>query len=228
MHPRHAPRTPRAEIFIHVSSPTIPAAWRRTYRGGVGGPRVRRAHAPGATTSGVADRACTGAGGARAEERPPPQQRVLDALAQALLAAHSTGRTRRRVPEGQGPAAVRRWSGLDSAKRVQPLSDLAAGHLQGPARTVSQVRTTSFLWSRRVANARMTVTRRPARRRSAGASLGLGRRPRMRPRTALALVRRRTTLVGVLLVAVSTTSATALTVSSSLRFISRTPWEARP
>ena len=29
MIPRHAPRTPRAEIFIHVASPTIPAAWRR-------------------------------------------------------------------------------------------------------------------------------------------------------------------------------------------------------
>ena len=27
MHPRRAPRTPRAEIFIHVASPTIPAAW---------------------------------------------------------------------------------------------------------------------------------------------------------------------------------------------------------
>lgn len=27
MHPRHAPSTPRAEIFIHVASPTIPAAW---------------------------------------------------------------------------------------------------------------------------------------------------------------------------------------------------------
>jgi 5-methylcytosine-specific restriction endonuclease McrA len=27
MHPRRAPRTPRAEIFIHVSSPTIPTAW---------------------------------------------------------------------------------------------------------------------------------------------------------------------------------------------------------
>ena len=27
MHPRHVPRTPRAEIFIHVASPTIPAAW---------------------------------------------------------------------------------------------------------------------------------------------------------------------------------------------------------
>ncbi len=27
MHPRHAPRTPRAEIFIRVASPTIPAAW---------------------------------------------------------------------------------------------------------------------------------------------------------------------------------------------------------
>src|SRR3954465_16057446 len=28
MHPRRAPRSPRAEIFIHVASPTIPAAWR--------------------------------------------------------------------------------------------------------------------------------------------------------------------------------------------------------
>ena len=27
MHPRRAPRTPQAEIFIHVASPTIPAAW---------------------------------------------------------------------------------------------------------------------------------------------------------------------------------------------------------
>ena len=27
MHPRRAPSTPRAEIFIHVASPTIPAAW---------------------------------------------------------------------------------------------------------------------------------------------------------------------------------------------------------
>jgi 5-methylcytosine-specific restriction endonuclease McrA len=27
MHPRRLPRTPRAEIFIHVASPTIPAAW---------------------------------------------------------------------------------------------------------------------------------------------------------------------------------------------------------
>jgi 5-methylcytosine-specific restriction endonuclease McrA len=27
MHPKRAPRTPRAEIFIHVASPTIPAAW---------------------------------------------------------------------------------------------------------------------------------------------------------------------------------------------------------
>ncbi len=27
MHPRHAPRTPRAEIFIQVASPTIPTAW---------------------------------------------------------------------------------------------------------------------------------------------------------------------------------------------------------
>src|SRR6202050_1417516 len=29
MHPRHAPRTPRAEIFIQVPSPSIPAAWRQ-------------------------------------------------------------------------------------------------------------------------------------------------------------------------------------------------------
>jgi len=28
MHPRRAPSTPRAEIFIQVASPTIPAAWR--------------------------------------------------------------------------------------------------------------------------------------------------------------------------------------------------------
>ena len=28
MHPSQAPRTPHAEIFIRVSSPTIPAAWR--------------------------------------------------------------------------------------------------------------------------------------------------------------------------------------------------------
>jgi len=28
MHPHRTPRQPRAEIFIHVSSPTIPAAWR--------------------------------------------------------------------------------------------------------------------------------------------------------------------------------------------------------
>ena len=28
MHPYHAPRQPHAEIFIHVSSPTIPSAWR--------------------------------------------------------------------------------------------------------------------------------------------------------------------------------------------------------
>jgi 5-methylcytosine-specific restriction endonuclease McrA len=27
MHPRRTPRTPRAEIFIHVASPTIPQAW---------------------------------------------------------------------------------------------------------------------------------------------------------------------------------------------------------
>ncbi|MHB1468167.1 MAG: HNH endonuclease [Solirubrobacteraceae bacterium] len=30
MHPRQIPRVPRAEIFIHVASPTIPAAW-QTY-----------------------------------------------------------------------------------------------------------------------------------------------------------------------------------------------------
>jgi 5-methylcytosine-specific restriction endonuclease McrA len=27
MHPKRAPRTPRAEIFIHVASPSIPRAW---------------------------------------------------------------------------------------------------------------------------------------------------------------------------------------------------------
>jgi 5-methylcytosine-specific restriction endonuclease McrA len=27
MHPRKVPRTPKAEIFIHVASPTIPTAW---------------------------------------------------------------------------------------------------------------------------------------------------------------------------------------------------------
>jgi 5-methylcytosine-specific restriction endonuclease McrA len=29
MHPRTKPRTPRPEVFIHVASPTIPAAWRQ-------------------------------------------------------------------------------------------------------------------------------------------------------------------------------------------------------
>lgn len=29
MHPRRVPRVPRAEVFIHVASPTIPAAWRQ-------------------------------------------------------------------------------------------------------------------------------------------------------------------------------------------------------
>jgi 5-methylcytosine-specific restriction endonuclease McrA len=29
MHPRRQPHTPRAEIFIHVASPSIPAAWRQ-------------------------------------------------------------------------------------------------------------------------------------------------------------------------------------------------------
>ena len=29
MHPRQAPRTPSPHIFIHVASPTIPAAWRQ-------------------------------------------------------------------------------------------------------------------------------------------------------------------------------------------------------
>jgi hypothetical protein len=42
---------------------------------------------------------------------------------------------------------VRRWSGLDSATRVRAdFSDLAAGHLQSPASTINQLRTTSFLW----------------------------------------------------------------------------------
>src|SRR3954454_3927556 len=38
------------------------------------------------------------------------------------------------VSGGPAPTCLRRWPGLDSAKRLQP-SDLAAGHLQGPART---------------------------------------------------------------------------------------------
>ena len=29
MHPRRAPRPPRAEVFIQVASPTIPASWRQ-------------------------------------------------------------------------------------------------------------------------------------------------------------------------------------------------------
>ena len=29
MHPRHAPRAPSPHVFIHVASPTIPAAWRQ-------------------------------------------------------------------------------------------------------------------------------------------------------------------------------------------------------
>src|SRR5205085_12694988 len=47
-------------------------------------------------------------------------------------------------PEGPGPAVVSGRPGLDSAKRsslpapVERGSDLAAGHLQGPARTVNQ------------------------------------------------------------------------------------------
>ena len=44
MHPRHAPRTPRAEIFIHVASPTIPAAWLPVPA--AGRPEQRRAPGP--------------------------------------------------------------------------------------------------------------------------------------------------------------------------------------
>ena len=29
MHPRQTPRVPHATVFIHVASPTIPAAWRQ-------------------------------------------------------------------------------------------------------------------------------------------------------------------------------------------------------
>ena len=29
MHPRQAPRVPHPQVFIHVASPTIPAAWRQ-------------------------------------------------------------------------------------------------------------------------------------------------------------------------------------------------------
>ena len=104
MHPRHAPRTPRAEIFIHVASPTIPAAWLQ--------------YLPQAPERLLKRR--------RAPERRPS----LAAL---------TGRPRRRArqPEGPWPAVVSGCPGLDSAKRSS-LSDLAAGHLQGPARTVTQ------------------------------------------------------------------------------------------
>ena len=45
MHPRRAPRTPRAEIFIHVARPTIPAAWRAVPAAGApehGWPATRR------------------------------------------------------------------------------------------------------------------------------------------------------------------------------------------
>jgi len=41
-----------------------------------------------------------------------------------------------RLPEGPEPADVSGCPGLDSAKRSS-LSDLAAGHLQGPAKTVN-------------------------------------------------------------------------------------------
>ena len=49
-------------------------------------------------------------------------------------------------PGGPAPAAQQAVSRVGFAKRIQP-SDLAAGHLQGPARTVTQSRTTSFPWS---------------------------------------------------------------------------------
>ena len=42
MHPRHAPRSPRAEIFIHVASPTIPAAWLAVPPAGGLGPDQQR------------------------------------------------------------------------------------------------------------------------------------------------------------------------------------------
>jgi 5-methylcytosine-specific restriction endonuclease McrA len=29
MHPRHPPRVPHPQVFIHVASPTIPSAWRQ-------------------------------------------------------------------------------------------------------------------------------------------------------------------------------------------------------
>ena len=32
MHPRRAPRAPSPQVFIHVASPTIPAAWRQYLR----------------------------------------------------------------------------------------------------------------------------------------------------------------------------------------------------
>src|SRR6202035_3605526 len=58
-----------------------------------------------------------------------------DALRDAALTGKTETAMRR--PEGPGPAVVSGCPGLDSAKRSS-LSDLAAGHLQGPARTVTK------------------------------------------------------------------------------------------
>ena len=58
MHPRRPPGTPRAEIFIQVASPTIPAAW-RAYRFGCGGvePAVGGGHLAAAITELAASQA---------------------------------------------------------------------------------------------------------------------------------------------------------------------------
>ena len=76
---------------------------------------------------------------------------------------------------GPAPAAVTGGGPVGFAKRIQP-SDLAAGHLQGPARTVTHVRTTSFLWSAPLKLAQGRRTGRQASRDSGrgGASVRSG------------------------------------------------------
>ncbi len=110
MHPRRTPRTPRAEIFIHVASPTIPD--------GVAG-----VPAAGRLSSRPAPR--TGRGAPRLRR---PSRCCSDWIDRDGLKSR---------PEGPGPAVVSGCPGLDSAKRSS-LSDLAAGHLQGPAKTVTR------------------------------------------------------------------------------------------
>ena len=109
------PASPSAHIFIHVASPTIPAAWRQYLPAG-------RLSVPERT---------------RGRPRPDAPRSRTDWTRACFGLLRRWDQPRLRD---------RRCPGLDSAKRIQP-SDLAAGHLQGPARTVTQRRTTSFLWS---------------------------------------------------------------------------------